>query len=103
MTGPVNVKQISTLNVKSARSGKCEKHSTLNVEFFFAQLHGQFGQFGQPGQFFSRNFRVSGCQKKFKILGSVMILRENILIQEWAGGISWGFRCKKIGGGRFGG
>ena len=32
MTGPVNVKQISTLNVKSARSGKCEKHSTVNVE-----------------------------------------------------------------------
>ena len=32
MSGPVNVKQISTLNVKSARSGKCEKHSTLNVK-----------------------------------------------------------------------
>ena len=25
MTGPVNVKKISTLNVKSGRSGKCEK------------------------------------------------------------------------------
>ena len=25
MTGPVNVKTISTLNVKSGRSGKCEK------------------------------------------------------------------------------
>ena len=32
MTGPVNVQTISTLNVKSGRSGKCEKHSTLNVK-----------------------------------------------------------------------
>ncbi len=30
--GPVNVKKISTLNVKSGRSGKCEKKSTLNVK-----------------------------------------------------------------------
>ena len=32
MTGPVNVKQFSTLNVKSGRSGKCENNSTLNVK-----------------------------------------------------------------------
>ena len=32
MTGPVNVKQISTLNVKSGRSGKCEHNFTLNVK-----------------------------------------------------------------------
>ncbi len=32
MTGPVNVKKISTLNVKSGRFGKCEKKSTLNVK-----------------------------------------------------------------------
>ena len=32
MTGPVNVIQISTLNVKSGRPGKCEKKSTLNVK-----------------------------------------------------------------------
>ena len=39
MTGPVNVQTISTLNVKSGRSGKCEKHSTLNVKKKFGQLH----------------------------------------------------------------
>ena len=64
MTGPVNVKQISTLNVKSGRPGKCENNSTLNVKKKFGQLHqsdGQFGQFGRPGQFF-RHFRGSGCQ-----------------------------------------
>ena len=42
---------ISTLNVKSGRSGKCEKNSTLNVKKKFGQLHdqsdGQFGQFGR--------------------------------------------------------
>ena len=32
MTGPVNVQTIATLNVKSGRSGQCEKHSTLNVK-----------------------------------------------------------------------
>ena len=32
MTGPVNVKKISTLNVKSGRSGKCENNFTLNVK-----------------------------------------------------------------------
>ena len=32
MTGPVNVKKISTLNVKSGRYGTCEKKSTLNVK-----------------------------------------------------------------------
>ena len=32
MTGPVNVKKISTLNVKSGRSGKWEKKSTLNLK-----------------------------------------------------------------------
>ena len=32
MTGPVNVKQISMLNVKSGRPGKCENNSTLNVK-----------------------------------------------------------------------
>ena len=62
MTGPVNVKTISTLNVKSGRSGKRENNSTLNVKKF-GQLHdqsdGQFGQFGRPGQFF-RHFLVSG-------------------------------------------
>ena len=82
MTGPVNVKTISTLNVKSGRSGKCEKNATLNVKKF-GQLHdqsdGQFGQFGRPGQFFFGifGFRVSTFQK-LKILGSAMILRENV-------------------------
>ena len=56
MTGPVNVKTISTLNVKSGRSAKCKKKSTLNVKKF-GQLHDQsddqFGQFGRPDQLLS--------------------------------------------------
>ena len=81
MTGPVNVKTISTLNVKSARSGKCENNSKLNVKKKFGQLHdqsdGQFGQFCRPGQFSSAfsGFGVSTFQK-LKTFGSVMILRE---------------------------
>ena len=49
----------------------------VNVKKKFGQLHdqsdGQFGQFGRPGQFF-RDCRV----QKLKILGSAMILRENV-------------------------
>ena len=48
----------------------------------FGQLHdqsdGQFGQFGRPGQF-CRHFGFRGVNiKKLKIMGSVMILRENV-------------------------
>ena len=82
MTGPVNVKQISTQNVKSARSGKYEKHSTLNVKKSLAScmtsqmvsldnlvsLVSFFGIFG------FRGVNIS----KLQILGSVMILRENV-------------------------
>ena len=97
MTGPVNVKQISTLNVKSGRPGKCEKHSTLNVKKKFGQLHDQsdskFGQFGQLGQFF-RHFRVSGCQH-FKVTNPEkchdLERKCKMLIQEWTGGIFLGF------------
>ena len=32
MTGPVNVKTISTLNVKSGRSGKCENNLNAKCE-----------------------------------------------------------------------
>ena len=98
MTGPVNVKKISTLNVKSGRSGKCEKKSTLNVKKKVGRLHdqsdGQFGQFGRPGQFFS-GFGVSIFQK-LKILGSVMIFRESVKLKkktcEWIREIVRGFR-----------
>ena len=52
----------STLNVKSGRSGKCEK-IYAKCEKKFGQLHDQSnGQFGQFGQLFFRHFRVSGCQ-----------------------------------------
>ena len=72
MVGPVNVKKIYA---------KCQKKK-------FGQLHdqsdGQFGQFGQ----FCRHFGYRGVNiKKLKIMGSVMILRENVkkmMIQKWA-------------------
>ena len=98
MVGPVNVKTISTLNVKSGRSGKCEKK--------FGQLHdqsdGQFGQFGRPGQFFFVIFGFRGVNiPKVKNLGMCHDVEKKckMLIQEWAGVHFWFFfRCKKIGG-----
>ena len=100
MTGPVNVKKMATLNVKSGRSGKCEIKSTLNVKSgrsvkcgkiyakcekkvwsvaMTMQSDGKFGQFGRPGQFFSA-FSGFGLSTflKLKILGSVMILTESV-------------------------
>ena len=73
MTGPVNVKTISTQNVKSGRSGKCENNSTLNMKKVWS-----VAQFGRPGQFFSAfsGFGVSTFQR-LNILGSVVTLREN--------------------------
>ena len=78
MTGPVNVKQISTLNVKNARSGKCEKHSTLNVKKSLASC--MTSQMVSLDNLVSlvrfsafSGFGVSTFQK-LKILGSVMIL-----------------------------
>ncbi len=64
VVGPVNVKK-STLNVKSGRSGKCQKKTTQNVEKKkFGQLYdqsdGQFGLFGRPGQFFLGIFGFRG-------------------------------------------
>ena len=97
MTGPVNVKQISTLNVKSARSGKCEKHSTLNVKKSLAScmtcqmvsldnlvsLVSFFGIFGFRGVNIPKVKNPGKChdlERKCKML-----------IQEWAGGIFLGF------------
>ena len=65
--------------------GTLEKNYTLNVKKKFGQLHdqsdGQFGLFGRLGMvsFFSSfsGFGVSTFQK-LKILGCVMILRENV-------------------------
>ena len=93
MTGPVNVKQISMLNVKSGRPGKCEKNSTLNVKKKFGQLHdqsdGQFGQFGRP---FFRHFRGVNIPK-VKNTGKCHDLERKckMVIQEWSGGIFLGF------------
>ena len=79
MTGPVNVKQISTRNVKSGRPGKCENNSTLNVKKF-GQLHHavrwSVWTIWSAWSVFS-GFGVSIFQK-LKILGSVMILKENV-------------------------
>ena len=77
------MKKISTVNVKSGRSGKCQKKFYAKCGKKFGQLddqsYGQCGQFGRPGQLFSTfsGFGVSTFQK-LKILGSVMILRENV-------------------------
>ena len=73
MTGPVNVKQISTLNVKSGRPGKCEKKSTLNVKkslvsCITSQMVSLDNLVGLVSFF--------GIFQKLKILGSVMILKE---------------------------
>ena len=93
MTGPVNVKQISTLNVKSGRLGKCEKHSTLNVKKSLVScmtiqkvildnlvsLVSFFGIFGFRGVSIPKVKNPGKChdlERKCKIL-----------IQEWAGGI----------------
>ena len=76
--------KISTLNVKSGRSGKCENNFTLNVKKSFGQLHdqsdGQFGQFGRPGKYFLGIFGLRSVTtfQKLKILGSGVILRENV-------------------------
>ena len=65
------MKKISTLNMKSGRSGKCEKKFNAKFEKKCDQLDdqsdGQFGQFGRPGQFFSvfSGFWVSTFQKLF--------------------------------------
>ena len=82
MTGPVNVKQISTLNVKSGRSGKCEKHSTLNVKKSLAscmtsQMVSLDNLVSMVSFFVIFGFRGVNIPK-LKILGSVMMLRENV-------------------------
>ena len=97
MTGPVNVKQISTLNVKSGRPGKCENNSTLNVKKSLVSciisqmvsldnlvgLVSFFGIFGVRGVNIPKVKNPGKChdlERKCKIL-----------IQEWAGGIFLGF------------
>ena len=87
--------KISTLNVKSSRSDKCEKKFYAKCEKKFGQLDdqsdGQFGQFGQPGQFCSAfsGFGVSTFQK-VKNPGKCHDLERKckIWIQEWT---SWHF------------
>ena len=79
MTGPVNVKTISTLNVKSGRPGKCEKNSTLNVKKVWSvssPVRWSVWTIRSAWSVFS-GFGVSIFQK-LKILGSVMILKENV-------------------------
>ena len=83
MTGPVNVKTISTLNVKSGRSGKCEqkfyaKCEKSLVSCMTSQTVSLDNLVGLVS-FFSAfsGFGVSTFQK-LKTLGSVMILRENV-------------------------
>ena len=76
MTGPVNVQTISTLNVKSGRSGKCEKHSTLNVKKVWSVAWPVRWSVWTIWSAFS-GFEVSTFQK-LKMLGSVMILRKNV-------------------------
>ena len=94
MTGPVNVKQISTLNVKSGRPGKCENNSTLNVKKVWSVassvsldnlvgLVSFFGIFGVRGVNIPEVKNPGKChdlERKCKML-----------IQEWAGGIFLGF------------
>ena len=97
MTGPVNVKQISTLNVKSGRPGKCEKNSTLNVKKSLVScitsqmvsldnlvgLVSFFGIFGVRGVNIPNVKNPGMChdlERKCKML-----------IQEWAGGMFLGF------------
>ena len=82
MTGPVNVKKISTLNVKSGRPGKCEKNSTLNVKkvrSVASPVRWSVWTIWSAWSVFSAfsGFGVSIFQK-LKILGSVMILKENV-------------------------
>ena len=82
MTGPVNVKQISTLNVKSGRPGKCENNSTLNVKKGWSvasSVRWSVWTIWSAWSVFSAfsGFGVSIFQK-LKILGSVMILKENV-------------------------
>ena len=103
MTGPVNVKQISTLNVKSGRPGKCEKKVYANVKKVWSVASPVRWSVCTIWSFWSVFSAFSGFGmsifQKLKILGSVMILKENekFLIQEWAckGAFSRGFRCKK--------
>ena len=53
----------STLNVKSGRSGKCEKKSTLNVKKSLVScMTSQMVSLDNLVSFFFRHFRVSGCQ-----------------------------------------
>ena len=101
MTGPVNVKKIATLNVKSGRPGKCEKNSTLNVKKSLVicitcqmvSLDNLVGLVSFFGIFGVRGVNIP----KVKNPGKCHDLERkcNILIQEWAGGIFWSFRCKK--------
>ena len=81
MTGPVNVKTISTLNVKSGRSGKCEtkfyaKCEKSLVSCMTSQTVSLDNLVGLV-RFFSvfSGFGVSTFQN-LKILVSAMILRE---------------------------
>ena len=94
MTGPVNVKTISTLNVKSGRSGKCEKHSTLNVKkslvsCIISQMVSLDNVVGLVSFFGVRGVNIP----KVKNPGKCHDLERKckILIQEWTGGIFLGF------------
>ena len=88
MTGPVNVKTISTLNVKSGRPGKCEKNSTLNVKKVWSV--------SSPVRWSVWTIRSAWSVNipKVKNPGKCHDLERKckMLIQ---GAFSWGFGCKK--------
>ena len=92
------MKKISTLNVKSGRSDKCEnkfyaKCEKRLVSWMTSQMVSLDNLVSRVN--FVRHFRISGCQhsKKLKFLGSVMILRENVKFGSKSGqvGIFLGF------------
>ena len=97
MTGPVNVKQISTLNVKSGRPGKCENNSTLNVKKVWSvasSVRWSVWTIWSTWSFFFGIFGVRGVNiPKVKNPGKCHDLERKckMLIQEWAGGIFLGF------------
>ena len=108
MTGPVNVKKISTLNVKSGRSGKWGKKSTLNLKSgrsgkcekslvgcMTSQMVCLDNLVGLVSFFVIFGFRGVNISK-VKNPGSVMIFRESVKLKkktcEWIREIVGGFR-----------
>ena len=108
MTGPVNVKTISALNVKSGRSGKFENNSTLNVKKSLVScMTSQMVSLdnGRLGNFFGI-FGFRGVNNpKVKSLGKChdLEIKCKIVIQEWAGRHFLGVLDVKNRGVAFGG